>query len=195
MLDLRMGTPISFRHFVAAGFLACIFSAGCKKQEPSLEDQLPSVTTDGRMEFACILNDESVYNVTGQYESGAMAIGSNCTSGSSVYADGLGRVERLHIYSATCKEPRWRFEIDIRDSVQVGTYSFGEGSAHTCYIRRDYGGGAMDQYRTEIGGTGTIQFLRADDSVFAGTFSFEFNDGTTNRRLSVREGRFDLRVD
>lgn len=190
-----MAITNSFRRGAFALVIIGTCIAACKKDdEAAFERHLPAITTDGRNVFACVMNNEWVYNVAGAYESPGMAITSTCKGGSNVGESS----HSLTISSRDCPNADWHFEITIRDSAKIGQIFFGAGKENECLLTHTVSSGAgynvLEFYRSSEG-SGVVEFLRVDNEVCAGTFSFELKDEASGRMYSIANGRFDIARD
>jgi hypothetical protein len=172
-------------------FLICITAlyvfnySNCKKDNTS-EPQLPPETTTGAMTFGCKINGKVFVPRDGR---------------------GKGGLEPEYVYLGSGPGGGWFLNIPAVDwqatkteSVNVGTDSLlvTEGTTYTFKKSKGFPSGIYLkdlEYNTISDNSGQLKITKFDqvNRILSGTFFFEGTNNSTGQKVSITEGRFDIR--
>jgi len=171
--------------FIAAAFISL---SSCKKKELSPMEQLPPITDTGAKTFGCLINGVPFKPLRPFLKSNPKEL--VCR-----YYKDDGILHFMLFASDYRNDAYFRFYMD---SIPLGsrTLSFsGPGRGKLNVIYENY---HTDKsvFVTSPGAPGEFKITKFDTStgILAGTFWFDAIDTATNRKVEIREGRFDLYV-
>jgi hypothetical protein len=171
--------------------LIALLLGSCNNDDDNNTDdplsQLPPMTTTGENTIGCLVNgepftDSGLMNNFYQFINGDYFLGINWDDGNnSIFRDGGIGLRRIEVVEGGTY-------ILNKSGFLDGDYTGGEGSFTS--NREDIFG----QYETNINFSGEITFSRfdAENQIMSGTFSFEAEEISSNRTISITNGRFDL---
>ena len=172
--------------FIAAAFIS--FSS-CKKKELSPLEQLPPITDTGANTFGCLINGVPFKPLSPFLKSYPKKL--LCR-----YYKHDGVLYFLLSAKDFRNDAYFRFYMD---SIHLGpaTLSYsGPGRGKLNVIYENY---HTDKavFVTSAGAPGEFKITKFDTTtgILAGTFWFDAVDTATNRKVEIREGRFDLYVE
>lgn len=163
----------------------------CKKSNP--ERLLPPLTTNGNMTFACLMNGSNLFVTYGDYLSPAKGV--------IIPPNGGGVIANFYdnafsLWSCNSATKTYQIFFYIEDTVSAKTYNLGNGSANYMMVTYTgpYGGSndTVINYQTDMTHGALINFVRASDSIYSGTFAGELTNG--QELFSVTDGRFDVKM-
>ena len=161
----------------------------CKKNKDV--PQLPPETTTGAMTFGCKVNGEIFVPKDGGGKPGLFCQYVNLGN----VPDG-GWHLNIPAYNYSTKRGI-SIETDSLLLVEGGTYEFGtvEGTANAFYIVNNNTTGGVDVYSKLMGGSGQLYISKFDsiNRILSGTFFFTGTKVSTGEKVTVTDGRFDIR--
>ena len=172
-------------------FSAALLFSNCKKEEEKLKEQLPSITTEGKMTFACIIKNNYLFlfNANGVYEAPVMGILTSCKGGTYMEKNN----DEIVINARNCGDyPSYKIVFDLKNTFKVNDeIKIGKNTKNSCHI---FASEPKDWSKADSAvGSGIIKILRAD-SILSGLFYIStFTD--ENFEVKLTEGRFDLKFE
>ena len=171
--------------FIAAAFISL---SSCKKKELSPMEQLPPITDTGAKTFGCLINGVPFKPLRLVMPSLA----------SSLYCRYYKQDEILYFQLGASDFRNNAYFRFYMDSIHLGpgTRSFsGPGRGKLNVIYENYHTDKSVLVMSPVA-PGEFKITKFDTStgILAGTFWFDAIDTATNRKVEIREGRFDLYV-
>lgn len=156
-----------------------------RRNEPTPESQLPTVTQTGAGTFGCLLNGQP-WTPSGNNGRPNLQV-----TYDSNYSGGALQI-KAYRYTGTNRSILQAITIGVAGVTSAGTYAFSLAGPNGIYYS-DYGrstgcsyyGGQTQSYRA-----GTMTITRFDSGVVSGTFTFQLGQPGCDT-IKVTQGRFD----